>query len=331
MQGIELTPEHPVEELVDLGREAEHAGFDTLFMSCHYNNRDPFVALARIAAATERMRLGPGVANPYETHPVVLASRVATLHEASDGRAVFGVGAGDRSTLRNLGIERDRPLRRVLESFTVARRLWAGERINHDGTFIARDAGLNYAIGGDDGAEIPVYVGAQGPQMIRMSATHADGVLVNASHPADFEWAERQVQTGLDGRSNDRGPFDFAAYVSVSVADDTSAAREAARPPVAFIVGGASPAVLDRHGVDPAAAEQISESIEAGAFRDAFDAVTDTMLSAFCIAGTPETVADRIDALLEHVDSVVAGAPLGPDLPEAIQLLADAFERSDHG
>lgn len=319
MRGIELTPEHPVSELVEIGETAEEEGFDTLFASCHYNNRDPFVVLDRVAAATEEIRVGPGVANPYESHPVSLASRVATLQEASDGRAVCGLGAGDRSTLSNLGIDRDRPLRRVLETMKVSQKLWAGERVDHDGTFQATDAGLNYEI---DPA--PVYVGAQGPHMIRMAAKHADGVLVNASHPKDFAWADEQVEKGLEERPSERGNFDFAAYASVSVAEDEVAAREAARPPVAFIAGGAAPPVLERHDIDRELAEKIGTNIESGDFSDAFEAVTPAMIDAFCIAGTPETVSEKISSVLAYADSFVAGSPLGPDPKEAVSLVGAA-------
>ncbi|EFW92032.1 methylenetetrahydromethanopterin reductase [Haladaptatus paucihalophilus DX253] len=323
MRGIELTPEEPIAELVEHGKTAEDEGFDTLFASSHYNNRDPFTVLSRVADATEDIRLGPGVVNPYESHPVTLASRVATLDEASDGRAVFGVGAGDRSTLRNLGIDRDRPLRRVLETMKVSKDLWAGERVTHDGTFTARDAGLNYDVG-----EIPVYVGAQGPHMLRMSAKHADGALVNASHPRDFDWASDRIEEGLAERPDERGEFDFAAYACVSVAEDGDAAREAARPPVAFIAGGTAEPVLDRHGIDEEAAGEIGKSIEAGEFAAAFEAVTPAMIDAFCIAGTPETVADRIAAVLDYADSFVAGSPLGPDRENAVSLVAAALDRA---
>jgi 5,10-methylenetetrahydromethanopterin reductase len=321
--GIELTPEHPISELVEIGREVEESGFDALFASCHYNNRDPFVVLDRVAAATEDLRVGPGVANPYETHPVSLASRVATLDEVSDGRAICGLGAGDRSTLTNLGFERDKPLRRVLEAMKVSQKLWAGERVDHDGTFQAADAALNYP---EAVSEIPVYVGAQGPHMIRMAAKHADGVLVNASHPKDFEWADQQVEKGLADRPDERGDFDFAAYASVSVAEDAEAAREAARPPVAFIVGGSAPPVLDRHGIDREAAEEIGAKIESGDFSGAFEAVTPEMIDAFCIAGTPETAAEKISGVLEYADSFVAGSPLGPDPKAAVSLVAEAAD-----
>jgi 5,10-methylenetetrahydromethanopterin reductase len=322
MLGIELTPEHPVSRIADLGEHAEANGFDTVFSSCHYNNRDPFVALDRIARRTETVRLGPGIANPYEIHPVTLASRVASLDESSGGRAVFGIGPGDRSTLENLGFEHGRALRRVLETFKVAEDLFAGERVDHDGTFQATDAGLNFET---ESETIPVYVGAQGPHMIRMSAKHADGILLNGSHPKDMAWAADQVEAGLSERPEGRGEFDFAAYASVSVAADREAAREAARPPVAFIAAGAAPPVLDRHEIDGERAGAIGEHISAGEFEAAFDRVSEKMIDAFCIAGTPETVEKRIDAVMEHADSFVAGSPLGPDLDEAVRLAGSAL------
>jgi len=315
MIGLELTPEHPVSRLSSLAVAAEDAGFDTVFASHHYNNRDEFVALADIARETNEVRLGPGITNPYETHPVTVASRMATLDELSDGRGIFGLGAGDPSTLSNLGYDTDSPLRRVLETMQVTRKLWDGERVTHDGTFQAHDAGLNY-----ETRNMPIYIGAQGPDMTRMSAKYADGVLYNGSHPRDIEWASERVEEGLSARPDDRGEFDFAVYASVSVDEDAERAREAARPPVAFIAGGAPPPVLKRHDIDRERAAAISDAISAGAFSDAFEQVTDRMIEAFCIAGTPETVGERTAELLDIADSLVLGSPLGPDLENAIDL-----------
>ncbi|MFC4542510.1 5,10-methylenetetrahydromethanopterin reductase [Halosolutus amylolyticus] len=329
--GVELTPEHPPDRIASLAALAEDEGFDVAFTSSHYFNRDPFVTLSRMADATADIRLGPGVVNPYETHPVKLAAQTATIDEVSDGRAVFGVGAGDRSSLATLGVERDSPLRRVLETFDLARDLWAGETVTHEGTFTARDASLNL-----DPTEIPVYVGAQGPHMLRMSAKHADGVLVNAAHPRDLEWAAGQIEQGLAERpasersSGDRSDprddaFESLAFASTSVAGDEAAAREAARPPVAFIVGGAAEPVLDRHDVDREAASAVSEALEAGELNEAFDRVTPSMIDAFCIAGTTDQVADRFAAALEYVDGIVVGSPLGPDLEDAIERASEAL------
>ena len=323
MFGIELTPEHPVDDVVALGEHAESAGYDTVFVSSHYNNRDPFAVLARLAHETASVRLGPGVVNPYERHPVTLASQTATVADQSDGRAVFGVGPGDPSTLQNLGLADDRGLRSVLEAFKVAQRLWTGERVSHDGTFSCTDAGLNFDVPG----EIPVYVGGEGPHMCRMAGKHADGLLFNGSHPDDLAWARERVEEGKADRPDDRGAFDLAAYASVSVAEDREAARDAARPPVAFIAAGAAPPVLDRHGIDPERASDIGAKISAGDFSDAFELVTPAMVDAFCMAGTVDEVAERMAAVEAHADSIVVGSPLGPDVEEAVTLAAAAHDR----
>jgi 5,10-methylenetetrahydromethanopterin reductase len=323
MLGIELTPEHPVDRVGELGARAEAAGFDTVFCSSHYNNRDPFAALDRVAQATNDARVGPGVANPYDTHPVALAGKVATLDESSGGRAVFGLGPGDPATLRNLGVDRERGLSAVLQAFKDAQRLWRGERVTRDDTYTAENAGLNFEP--PQGDAIPVYVGGEGPHMCRMAGKHADGLLFNGSHPDDLAWARDRVEEGKADRPDERGPFTLAAYASVSVAEDADAAREAARPPVAFITSGAAPPVLDRHGIDAERAEHIGEAISAGEFEEAFGLVTDPMVDAFCIAGTPTDVRKRAAALHEHVDAIVAGSPLGPNLETAIDLAGEAL------
>ncbi|WP_049981568.1 5,10-methylenetetrahydromethanopterin reductase [Halolamina rubra] len=325
-RGIELTPEHPVSRLAELGKTAEEAGFDAAFVSSHYNNRDPFQALTAIAERTDTIRLGPGVANPHESHPVALASRMATLDEQSGGRGAFGIGPGDPSTLRNLGVDGDdRGLRSVLEAFKIAERLWNGERVDHDGTFVADDAGLNYEPPG----ELPVYVGGEGPHMCRMAAKHADGLLFNGSHPRDLAWAADRVDEGLEERPDRRGAFDFLAYASVSVASEREAAREAARPPVAFIAAGAPEPVLARHEIDADRAAAVGEKISEGDFAGAFERVSPAMIDAFAAAGTVDEVADRLAGVLEHADGVVCGSPLGPDLDAAVELASDALVKAE--
>ncbi|MFB6138144.1 MAG: 5,10-methylenetetrahydromethanopterin reductase [Halobacteriaceae archaeon] len=337
MDGIELTPDAPVGRVVDRGVTAADAGFDAVFVSAHYNNRDPFAVLARLAARTDDVRLGPGVVNPLETHPVTLASRVGTVAEQADGRAVFGVGPGDPATLSNLGLGSDRGLAPVLEAATVARKLFAGERVDHDGAFVADGAGLNFDVPGP----LPVFVGGEGPDMCRMAAAHADGLLYNGAHPDDLAWARERVEEGLaertvgtagggDGSADAHEPvpadaFDLLAYASVSVAADGERARRAARRPVAFIAAGAPPAVCERHGVDAERAAAVADAIADGRFSDADDLVTPAMVDAFAVAGTPPAVADRLADLLVHADGVVVGAPLGPDPDDAVAMAAEAL------
>jgi 5,10-methylenetetrahydromethanopterin reductase len=85
--------------------------------------------------------------------------------------------------------------------------------------------------------------------------------------------------------------------------------------------------VLERHALDGDRADRIGEAIAGGDFSAAFEEVSEEMLDAFCIAGTPETVTARIEGLLTEADSVVLGSPLGPDLETAIDLACEAVRR----
>jgi 5,10-methylenetetrahydromethanopterin reductase len=320
--GVELVPDAPVDELITRAQAAETAGLEALFVSSHFDNRDPFVVAGMVLAATERIRVGPGVVNPYERHPVTMASQVATLSGLAPGRVHLGIGPGDPTVLGQLGLAEHRDLRSVLEAFEVARRLWAGETVDHEGRFQAADVQLNYAVAG----EIPVYVGGEGPHMCRMAGKRADGLLFNGSHPVDLRWARDQFEIGREDRAAAAGDSHLYAYASVSVDTDAGAAREAARPPVAYITAGAPDPVLQRHDIDATAAAEIEAALAAGEHAAAFATVTPRMLDAFAIAGDPATVATQLSAATEHTDGVVLGAPLGPTPATAIDLLGELLD-----
>lgn len=320
--GVEITPDRPVPALSKLAAEAERAELDTVFVSNHFDNRDTFQTLAAIGQRTDRISYGPGVVNPFETHPVRLASQIATLVEADPDRVLFGIGAGDKSTLTKLGIERQRPVGHVAETISIVRNLLAGERVTGESPDGLSNAALSFAPG-----NIPIYVGAQGQSMLRMAAQLGDGVLINAAHPSDYRAAREHLNVGEKRRSADRVSPHIVGFVSTSVDTDGDAARSVARRPVAFIVAGASRRVINRHGIDQDRVESIRNWLATGDHQRAYEAVTDRMRSAFCVAGTPTEVEDRLTYLADHVDAIVAGAPLGPDRREAMGHLGSVGAR----
>ena len=316
--GIELTPDQPVADMVDLAVKAEAAQLDAVFISNHFDNRDPFQVLTAIAQRTDSIQLGPGVMNPYEAHPVRLATQVATLTETAPGRVVCGIGAGDRATLTKLGITQERPVSRTAESITIIRRLLAGEQIDMAGIVKAQGARLSFTVN-----SVPIYVGAQGPTMLRMAAVESNGVLINAAHPSDYEHAIVQVEKGLSARSRPTETFSTIGFVCTSLATDNESAREAATPPTAFITAGAPDHILERHGIDDDRVARIRRALETGNHAQAYEAVTDQMRDTFCVAGTPETVKERLADIARYVDGLVIGSPLGPDRTDSIALLED--------
>lgn len=320
--GVEFVPEDPVEEIVEKVKVADKTGFDIVWITDHYNNRNVYSVLTRIAKDTDQIKLGPGVTNPYTIHPSETASSVATISELSEGRAVLGMGPGDRTTLDALGLEWDKPLTRTKEAIEIIKKLLAGERVSAENMekHEIQGAKLNF----EPEAEVPIFIGAQGPNMLKMAGKNGDGVLINASHPKDFQFAVGQIEEGVEESDKSMGDVDVSAYTSFSVAEDADSAKEAATPPVAFIAAGVPDVVLDRHGISPEDAQTIGEAINEGDFGKAFGSVTDEMIDAFALYGTPDDCIEKIEELKdEGVTQVVAGSPIGPDKKEAMRIISE--------
>ena len=98
---------------------------------------DPWVSLAAVATATERVRLGPMVTPLPRRRPVVVARQVATLDQLSQGRLTLGVGIGGDGSgeLSATGEQLDARVRgaQLDEALEVLARAWTGERVDHRG------------------------------------------------------------------------------------------------------------------------------------------------------------------------------------------------------
>lgn len=315
--GIEFLANEDAQTLAELIKFSEDNGLEYAWITDHYNNRDAFGLLTYIAARTDKIKLGPGVTNPYTRTAAQLASAIATVNEVSGGRAVFGIGPGDKVTFDSLGIEWDKPLTTVKETVEVVRAFTRGGKVSYDGDVCRiKGAKLNFGEG-----DIPVYIGAQGPKMLALAGAIGDGALVNASHPRDFEYAVRAIKEGADSANRDFSKFDVGAYTSFSVADTSEAAMKAARPVTAFIVAGSPDAVFEKHGISLDDVEKVRAGFKKG-FGDAIAAVTVDMVDAFSICGNPDECISRIDELIKAgVTQIVTGSPLGPKKKAAIELI----------
>ena len=314
--GIELVPNMKVEEVVSLAASSESNGFDFVWITDHYNNRNVYATLASIALGTKKVFLGPGITNTYLIHPAWTASAVATINEISGGRAVLGVGPGDMVTFGKLGVQMEKPLTRIKEVVGVIRTLHTGGKASSE-FFKIKGAKLDY-----QGGRIPIYVGAQGEKMLQLAGEIGDGALINASHPRDFVFAAEQIKKGIKEQKD----FDVVAYTCFSIDRDAEKAKKAAKIVVAFIVAGSPDVVHQRHGLDMGSVGRVKEAMNAaftkGAWKELGASVTDGMMDAFAIYGTPQQCVEKIKELLKSgVTQVVIGSPIGGDRKAAIELI----------
>jgi 5,10-methylenetetrahydromethanopterin reductase len=317
--GIEFVPNDPVLKIAYYAKLAEDQGFDNVWITDHYNNRDVYSTLAVLAMNTNRIKLGTGVTNPYTRNIAVTASSIASINEISGGRAILGLGPGDKATFDAMGISWDKPLTTTKESIQALRTFFEGKKVSVSGEAV-KFSGAKMAF---KAGNVPIYMGAQGPKMLELAGEVADGVLINASHPRDFEEAVKQIASGAKKAGRNPKDVDVAAYACFSIDKDAAKAVNAAKVVVAFIVAGSPDMVLQRHGIDVAAKAAIGGAIAKGDFGALMGGmVTPQMIDAFSICGTPEDCKTRINELLDiGVTQIVAGSPIGPDKEKAIKLI----------
>jgi len=169
-------------EYVAMARAVEEVGFDSIWVGDHLLYRgdgrpergpwDAWTLLAGLAAATERVTLGPLVACTAFRPPGVLARTAATVDELSGGRLVVALGAGwNEAEFRAFGIPFDRRVARFAEAFEIVRRLLAGERVTFAGAYeTVADAVLLPR----PSRRPPLIVGATGRRMLAATLSHVD-------------------------------------------------------------------------------------------------------------------------------------------------------------
>jgi 5,10-methylenetetrahydromethanopterin reductase len=256
-----------------LARRAEAWGFRGLLLADSQNlTADIWVELCLAAAATSRLRIGPGVTNPVTRHLAVTASAAATLQRESNGRVSLGIGQGD-SALGQVGLRRlsVSEFERALETLQVFLR---GEPAMLPDAPASRIRWL-----GTDSPKVPLHVAATGPRTIAAAARHAEGVDLTVGANLD------RLKSGVTiARNAAPTPIQIGAYLNAAVDPDPARARELVRGSVAtFARFSSGPTTegydADRHGQASAGFAQ---------------ALTDAFIDEFAVTGTPEHVCNRL-------------------------------------
>ena len=242
-----------------------------------------------MARTTERLRLGPAALNPFTLHPYEIAGQIAMLDTVSGGRAYLGLVKG--AWLDRLGIHEPRPLRALRESVAIIRALLAGDELGVAGERFTLAPGTTLAYPRFR-ETVPLLVGTWGRATAAWAGTVADELKVGGSANPDL------VPVIREWIGNPRVKIVLGC---VSVVDEDAAwARERARSAVApylDVVAGLDPTI------DPTAPPP---------------------LDRFCIAGTPEEVAARVEALWNAgADRVELGTPQGRNTLAGIELICD--------
>jgi alkanesulfonate monooxygenase SsuD/methylene tetrahydromethanopterin reductase-like flavin-dependent oxidoreductase (luciferase family) len=206
---------------------AESLGYESVYTT-HIAARDSLIVLAAYATRTERIRLGTGVLPIYSRTPVATAQAAATIDELSGGRMVLGLGVAHQVTVENwFGSTIGKPVAEMREYVGAVRAMFRGEDPNADAErFPTRFRFMGY----EPRPDLPVYVAALSPAMLRLAGAIGDGVMLWLCNP-DYirDVVVPEVTKGRERAGKSLEGFDIVAAVPAAVTEDADTARASLR------------------------------------------------------------------------------------------------------
>jgi coenzyme F420-dependent glucose-6-phosphate dehydrogenase len=256
-------------ELLDFACAAEANGFDSVFVSDHFqpwrhsDGHAPF-AFAWLAATGERTRkiaLGTSVNTPtFRYHPALVAQAFGTLGVLFPGRMILGVGTGEHLNEGALGFQwpdnRER-FARLREAVRLIKHLWTEQSVTFDGEFYHT---RNATIYDRPDRPVPIYVGAGGPQVARYAGRASDGLICTSGKGMEL-YSEQLLPSFSDGaKESGRDAADLDKMIEVKVSYDTD--RNRAMEDTKIWAALALPAEAKAGVDDPREMERLAESVE---------------------------------------------------------------------
>lgn len=216
----------PPQQVVELGALAEKAGIQTLWASSFPGKREPLLCLAALAATRPGVRIGAVPLSPYETHPLKLAESLLTLNDLSGGQVSATIGGMGHSVMRVTGLKPERRVSAVRDCVNIIRAAASGEMRDYAGKVYSL---YNYQA--DWLTEPPplLYVGANGPQMLRMAGAVADGVMLSDVPLALMGEVQGHMRSGRERSELRDQPLRIANFFAWHIKDDRAAAVAEAR------------------------------------------------------------------------------------------------------
>ena len=238
-------------EQIELSQEAARLGYTSIWTN-EGSGQDMFQICAQRWAASREV-VPEGLATGIAVSPVMYRSPVAfamsggTLSQLTGGRFFMGIGSGGAyrpRTRQSMGLPRLSALSMMRDYLSTVKALVAGEQTDYQGEVVTL-RGIKLDI--DPPPQTPVYLGALGPEMLRLAGELADGACLNWCNPEQIAWSRERIAEGAARVGRDPGPIKMVEYIRFCVDDDVDIARRAyARATMGYALGAQVPTERER-------------------------------------------------------------------------------------
>ena len=249
--GLDATLNLSFTEQAQVSQEAARLGYTSIWTP-ETTGMDSFQVCAQRWGATREVVEGgltTGIAvSPvmYRT-PVAFAMSGGTMSTLTGGRFIMGIGTGGAyrpKSRQAMGMPKMSALSLMRDYVSTIKTLVAGEQVNYDGEVVTLH-GARLAI--NPAPNTPVYLGALGPEMLRLAGEVADGACLNWCDANQIAWSRERMAEGAARSGRDPGEVKMAEYIRVCVDDDEDTAKMAyARSTMGYALGAQIPTERER-------------------------------------------------------------------------------------
>jgi probable F420-dependent oxidoreductase len=314
---------------VELAQRAERAGFDSVF-TIEFFNRHGYVPLGAIAQATERIRIGTGIANAFTRSPLLHASAAMDLDELSGGRMIVGLGSATRRMNEDwYNVPFSAPAPRMRELIALLRAAFAAQKgggLRFEGEYWNLKVPM-YARPGAARDSIPIWIAAVNRGMIAAAGSVADGLV---GHPIATRRWHREVTLPVTREAEEKAGRDsgaclLAPYVLTSIQESREEAMRDAKNQIGFYyTTSLYHSILDLHGMR-AVGKACQAAFRKMDFKAMAEAVPDELVDEIAIACTPDEARDRLAQWKDITEDPLLYPPSVGVSPERASTNADAI------
>jgi 5,10-methylenetetrahydromethanopterin reductase len=282
-------------EIPGLVALAESLGYESAWVAEGHGG-DQFSVLTACAMSTSTIQLGTAISSVYVRSIPTIAMAAATVDDISKGRFILGLGSSHKvQVVPEHGVEYTKPITRLRESVTIIRDLLQNGQASFDGETVKIE---NFDLWFKPRrADIPIYAAAVFPKMMAVCGEIADGIILTRSTLQTGTQVKQCLAEGAAQSGRDASKVDITSLLPIAVGDSRVEALNSMRPGLAFYVGffpRYRQMIADYGFVEEtaAAAAAFAKGDREGAER----CITDAMIDATSIVGTPSQCKERIEA-----------------------------------
>src|SRR4051812_20715891 len=309
-----------IERAIERVRRAEELGYDCVYAT-HIAERDSLALIEAYAARTERIHVGTGVTPIYSRTPVAMAQTAATIDELSGGRIRLGLGVSHKPTVEGwYGQKLEKPVTAMREYVGIVRAILRGE----DPPPSERWPTAFHFMGYEARADLPIYVAALSPRMLRLAGEIADGVILwLCNHHYVRSVVVPEVTKGLERAGRSIDDFDIVAAVPAAVTDDAETARARLRQDlIPYFSLPFYRAMIEREGFGEDIAG-FDAAMQKGDTESAAAAISDEFLQTLTAIGTQDEALAAVERYRDAgtTSPCIGGVP-GTDFDATLEALS---------